>query len=129
MIDIDPQQELFTALKLDLEQKGFDDVDGVLPPEDAPYPIVRLRDSQQIDKRLKNALHGRVYQTIHLYHYADQRGALSKIMLTIRAVCESIKHTANFSWNVENINERVLYDTSTATTLLHGVVDVEFYFS
>jgi hypothetical protein len=129
VIDIDPQQEIFTALKINLEQKGYSDVDGVLPPEDAPYPFVRLRDSQQIDKRLKNALHGRVHQTIHLYHYADQRGALSEIMLTIRAVCESIKHTANFSWNVKNINERVLYDNSTATPLLHGIVEVEFYFS
>ena len=128
MIDIDPQQEIFTALKLSLEKKGSV-YDGVLPPEDTPYPFYFLGDCQQIDKELKNATHGAVHQTIHLWHYSDQRGSLSELILTLKAVCRNIKQTANFSWAVRNINQRILIDKSTATPLLHGIVDVEFYFS
>lgn len=129
MIDIDPQQELFTALKLKLEEKGYNEVDGVLPPEDAPYPFIRLGDSQQTDRELKNATHGRVYQTINAWHYRSQRGSLSEIMLTIKDVCRNLTHTTNFAWSVRNINERIITDTTTKTPLLHGIVNVEFYFS
>lgn len=129
MITIDPQQEIFTALKLNLEARGYSDVDGVLPPEGTPYPFVRLRDSQQSDIPLKNAKHGRVRQTIHLFHLVKKRGELSEIMQVIRGVCVHIKHTANYAWNVTDITERILYDNTTKTPLLHGVVEVEFYFS
>lgn len=128
MIDIDPQQELFTALKLNLEQIGSV-YDSVLPPENTPYPFYFLGECQQIDKELKNAIHGKVHQTIHLWHYSDQRGTLSNMMLTAKAVCRNIKQTANFSWAVRNINQRILNDKSTATPLLHGVIDVEFEFN
>ncbi len=103
--------------------------DGVLPPEDTPYPFSFLGECQLIDKELKNATHGTVHQTIDFWHFADQRGTLSNMMLAAKAVCRNIMQTANFSWTVRNINQRILIDKSTATPLLHGILDVEFYFS
>ena len=49
VINIDPQQELFTALKLGLEAKGHKTFDGVMPPESEPYPFDFLGDNQQND--------------------------------------------------------------------------------
>lgn len=127
MIDIDPQQELFTALKLNLEQEG--DLYDVLPPDDTPYPFYVLGENQQIDKELKGATHGTVHQKIDVWHYATQRGTLSEMMLAAKAVCRNIKHTANFSWTVRKINQRILSDNTTKTPLRHGILEVEFYFS
>jgi hypothetical protein len=128
VIDIVPQQELFTALKLNLEQKGSV-YDGVMPSEDTPYPFYFLGENQQIDKELKGATHGTVHQTIGVWHYATQRGTLSDMMLAAKAVCRNIKHTANFSWTVRKITQRIKPDNTTKTPLLHGIVEVEFYFS
>ena len=61
---MDPQQELFTALLLQLKEAFPGKVyDGFLPPEDTPYPFVYLADSQLIDTEMKNAVTGTVYQT------------------------------------------------------------------
>lgn len=46
---MDPQQELFTTLKLELEKLGYGVYDGFLPPEDTPYPFIYLADSHLID--------------------------------------------------------------------------------
>ena len=75
MAEIDPQQELFTALKLGLETLGYSVYDGALPPEDTPYPFVYLGDFRQSDSAAKGEIYGYVYPTIHVWHNnARQRG-------------------------------------------------------
>lgn len=130
MIIIDPQQELFITLKLGIEAKGYAVYDGFLPPEGTPYPFVYISDSRQSDRELKNATHGFVYQTIKVWHNnPKQRGTLSKMLLDIKTVCRNILHTQNFGWNVRNINQRILPDTTTKQPLLQGILEVDFYFS
>ena len=65
---MDPQQELFTELLMQLKNLGYDVYDTFLPPEDTPYPFLYLADSQQIDNRNKTTVFGNVYQTIHVWH-------------------------------------------------------------
>lgn len=126
----DPQQELFSKLKKDLEAKGFAVYDGFLPPEGTPYPFVYLGDSQQTDDANKSAVFGNVFQTIHVWHNNPrQRGTVSQILLEIKLSCRLIEHTDNFAWNVLNITQQILKDDTTATPLLHGVLDVEWKFS
>ena len=36
---IDPQQELFSRIKMDAEAMDYDVYDGFLPPLDTPYPL------------------------------------------------------------------------------------------
>ena len=57
----DPQQEIFTAIKLDLERKGYKVFDGMLPPDKTPYPFIYLGDMQQIDDENKSAVFGNVF--------------------------------------------------------------------
>lgn len=127
---MDAQQELFTALKLGLEAKGYAVYDGVLPPEDTPYPFVYLGDFQQTDREHKNDYTGVVYPQIHFWHNNPrQRGTVSQMMLDAKNLCRAITKTNNFAWMVRNVNGRIIPDNTTKTPLLHGIVDAEFVFS
>ena len=127
---MDPQQELFTELLLELRKLEYDVYDTFLPPEDTPYPFIYLADSQQTDDANKTAVFGNVYQMIHVWHNNPrQRGTVSKMLLDIKKVCYRLKHTENFAWMVQNINQRILPDNTTKTPLLHGLLEVEFKFS
>lgn len=126
---MDPQQELFTELLVQLRKKGYDVYYTFLPPKDTPYPFIFIADNQQVDAPNKTAVFGNVYQTIHVWHNnPKQRGMVSEMLLNIKQVCYSLKHTANFAWNVRNIEQRILSDTTTTQPLLHGILNVEFYF-
>lgn len=104
--------------------------DTFLPPKDTPYPFIFIADNQQVDAPNKTAVFGNVYQTIHVWHNnPKQRGTVSEMLLDIKQVCYSLKHTANFAWDVRNVDQRILPDNTTKTPLLHGLLEVEFKFS
>ena len=127
---MDPQQELFTELLMQLKNIGYDVYDTFLPPEDTPYPFLYLADSQQIDNRNKTTVFGNVYQTIHVWHNnPKQRGTVSKMLLDVKKVCYQLEHTASFAWMIRNVDQRILPDNTTKTPLLHGLLEVEFSFS
>ena len=127
---MDPQQELFTELLMQLKNLGYDVYDTFLRPEDTPYPFIYLADGQQTDTRTKSAVMGKVYQTIHVWHNnPKQRGTISEMMLDIKKVCYQLEHTANFAWMIQSVNQRILPDNTTKTPLLHGLLEVEFSFS
>lgn len=126
----DPQQELFSKLKIDVEALGYAVYDGMLPPEDTPYPFVYLGDNAQTDSETKNAVIGRVHQVIHIWHNSPrQRGTVSKMMLDVKNVSRNIGRTAHHSWDARNVYSRIIPDNTTKTPLLHGVVEVDFYFT
>lgn len=127
---MDPQQELFTELLVKLKEKGYDVYDGFLPPEDTPYPFVYLAGSQQTDDPNKSAVFGNVFQTIHVWHNnPKQRGTVSAILGEIKHVCRRLSHTENFAWDLRNVDQRILPDSTTKQPLLHGILEVEFKFS
>ena len=127
---MDAQQELFTALLSQLKESEYDVYDTFLPPKNTPYPFIFLADSQQIDDQNKTAVFGDVYQTIHVWHNnPKQRGTVSKILLEIKQLCYELRSTANFAWDIRNVDQRILPDTTTAIPLLHGILDVQFKFS
>ena len=127
---MDAQQELFTALKLALEAKGYAVFDGALPPEDTPYPLIYLGDFRQTEVNRKNAVTGYVSPTIHVWHNdCGKRGTVSRMLWDIKFSLRSINRTNNFGWLVRNVNGQILPDETTKTPLLHGVVEAECLFS
>lgn len=127
---MDPQQEYFSRLKIDLEAMGFSVYDGVLPPADAPYPLVYLGEFRQTDTANKSAVFGIVYPTIHVWHNdLRQRGTVSQMLLSIKTVCRMIDHTENFAWQVREMTQRILNDDTTNAPLLHGVLEAGVAFS
>lgn len=128
---MDPQQELYTAILLSLKKLYGNDVyDGFLPPDGTPYPFIYLGDFRQNDKETKGAILGTVYPTIHVWHSNPyQRGTVSTMMLNIKTELRKIEKTANFSWMIKNVEQRILPDNTTKTPLLHGVLELEIMFS
>lgn len=131
---MDPQQELFTKLLVELKTEfktlGYEVYDGELPPESTPYPFVYLGDFQQNDTDTKTQVIGSVFPMIHVWHNNPrQRGTVSRMLLAIKRVCRKIEHTDNFSWMVRNVSGKIIPDNTTKTTLLHGVITAEFKFS
>lgn len=127
---MDAEQELFIALKLGIEAKGYAVYDGVLPHDDTPYPFVYLGDFIQTDNNHKNAVTGTVYPMIHVWHNnTRQRGTVSKMLFEIKTILRKIDRTDNHSWLIRNVNGRILSDNTTKTPLLHGVVEADCLFS
>ena len=126
----DPQQELFTKIKLDLEALGYSVFDGALPPANTPYPFIYLGDFRQTDEANKNAIFGDVFPMIHIWHNnPNQRGMVSRMLLDIKTTLRKIERTPNFSWFVTGMNQRILPDNTTKTPLLHGVIEATLRFS
>ena len=126
---LDPQQELFIALKLEIEKLSYAVYDGALPPADTPYPFVYLGDFRKLDTVYKNAVSGTVYPVIHVWHNnIKQRGTVSKMLLNIKAVLYGLKRTNNYSWLIKNVNTQIISDDTTNTPLLHGVIGADCIF-
>lgn len=126
----DPQQELFSEIKTDLEALGHKVFDGALPPDSTPYPFVYLGDCRQSDEDTKTQVIGSVYLTIHVWHNnARQRGTVSQMLLMIKNTCRNLVHTESFAWSVRKVEQRIIPDNTTKTPLLHGILEVEFKFS
>lgn len=128
---MDPQQELFTAVLVELRKRYPDQVyDTFLPPEGTPYPFVYLADNQQVDVQNKTAIFGNVSQTIHVWHdNPRQRGTVSQMMLDVKRICYSLEHTEHFAWTIKNATQRILPDNTTGQPLMHGILEIEFSFS
>ena len=128
---MDPQQELFSYLLVELKKLYPDNVyDTFLPPDNTPYPCIYVGNSQLIDDANKSAVFGNVYQIIHVFHNnPKQRGTVSKMLLDIKKVSRELNHTTNFAWSLKNVSQDIMPDTSTSIPLLHGVLSLEFKFN
>lgn len=127
---MDAQQELFTKIKLELEALGYSVYDGMLPPDDTPYPFIYLGEFRQTDNATKTDLIGEVHGTVHAWHNnPKQRGTVSKMLLAVKMVCRSIEYTENHSFILTNAQSNIMPDNSIKTPLLHGIVDVDLKFS
>lgn len=129
---MDPQQELYTALRVQLEKLYPGRVyDGYLPPEGTPYPFVYLADSILTeDSGFKNAVIGRVSQTIHFYDKNPaNRGSFSSEILRAKQIIHRLRETRTFSWDLTGTQQRILADNTGKQPLLHGVLDVDFRFT
>lgn len=126
---MDPQQELFTAIYSKLMTRFGEQAYDALPMDsNAVYPFVCMGEGYQSDTINKTAVHGTVRQTIHVWAQSHQRGTASAMMLDVKRIVRQVEHTDNFVWVVEDLEQRVLTDTSTEQALIHGVIDVQTKF-
>lgn len=129
---MDSQQELFTALKVQLEKalksKGVNVYDTFLPSEGTPYPYVYIGNSQLVDDYgNKTMILGSITQVVDVWHNnLRKRGELSEIMMIVKNVARQINRTNNFAFQIKDINQRILPDTSTSEPLMHGVLELDF---
>lgn len=129
---MDPQQELFTQIRMMLVRLfGEDKVyDSFLPPDGTPYPFVYLADSWEDDDANKSAVFGMVTQTVHVWHNdPHKRGTVSSMMMQIKQEAQKLGNGAWYAWDYRNPSQRIISDSTTAQPLLHGVIELHFYFS
>lgn len=109
---------------------GYSVFDGVLPPEDTPYPFIYLGDFRQSDQMYKNAVTGVVFPTIHIWHNnTKQRGTVSQMISDVKKVIYSTDKTKAYSWLIQSVDTRIIPDNTTKTPLLHGVIEARVQFS
>lgn len=128
---MDSQQELFSALlvklKKEFESKGVNVYDTFLPSEGTPYPYVYIGNSQLVDDYgNKTMILGSITQVVDVWHNPRKRGELSEIMMIVKNVARQINRTNNFAFQIKDINQRILPDTSTSEPLMHGVLELDF---
>lgn len=125
---MDPQQEFFSALLVALRDKyGTNVYDGFLPPEGTDYPFIYMADSQQVDDAgNKMQVLGDVYQTIHVYSNTPRsRGSISAILRDIKQTAYAITRTPSYQWEMVGVNQQILPDNTTASPLLHGILELQ----
>ncbi len=127
MDSIDPQQEIFTKLKVEIG-KSYNVYDGALPPADTPYPFVYLGETTlQDDYGNKTMVLANVGVTIHIWSdNFEKRGTHSEMLRTVKEIARGITETTNYSWNVTSVYQRQLEDNTTKTPLLHGVLEINY---
>lgn len=129
---MDSQQELFSALlvklKKEFESKGVGVYDTFLPGEKTSYPYVYVGNSQLVDDYgNKTMILGSITQVVDVWHNNPRkRGELSEIMMIVKNVARQINRTNNFAFQIKDINQRILPDTSTSEPLMHGVLELDF---
>ena len=107
---MDSQQELFIALKVQLEKalksKNVNVYDTFLPSEGTSYPYVYIGNSQLVDDYgNKTMILGTITQVVDVWHNNPRkRGELSEIMMIVKDVARQISRTSSFafrSWILE----------------------------
>lgn len=134
MTAIDPQQEIFIALRAAVstvaEEMGCGLYDTVLPPEDTPYPFVYFGYTQQIDSRNKSQINGTVFQTVDVWHNdVKKRGDVSAIMLAVKQACFKVRRTKAYVVEVTLDDQEIRPDTSLQTALIRGIMNFRIYFT
>ena len=124
---MDPQQALFTYLRTELINLGYDVYDGALPPEGTPYPFIYLADSRVIsDLGYKDRILEDITQTVHVWHSSPRkRGDVSAMLAQIK-ILASQADTPVYSFRLTDVNQTILDDTTTRQPLLHGVIELSF---
>lgn len=127
---MDPQQEIFTAIRQAIDNLGYSVFDTALPPEGTEYPFVYIGYTQQVDERNKSRIFGSVYQQVDVWHDdAKRRGDVSAMMLAIKQACFALAHTPCYSIDV-TLNDQVIQpDNSTGKTLMRGALEFKIKFS
>lgn len=113
-----------------LEEKGYIVYWDDIPEEDAECPHIQIQTIDSSDTIYKGGLTGNVSLMVHVWHNRiDKKKEVFQIMENIKAIAHSIKFTESYSFLMRSPDERLLYDTTTSTPYLHGVVTLNFLFS
>lgn len=112
--------------KAAIDQIGSANVFDFLPPEGTRYPFFYIGEMQGIDRATKSAYIPTIYQTVH-YYGSDfkKRGQAYRDIIGLMEKIRATQKYDNFKINCRSIDFRMITDSSTATPLLHGVIDVE----
>lgn len=130
---MNPSQELFDQLMIECEDMGYTVYDHLpLESENAEYPFIAMGMTQLIPVSYKDALGGRIEQTLDVWGNAESRplvvDTINKLSL-LGAMAIKTKHY-RFVGRPAAQDQQVLTDMSVPDTVLyHGVITLVFNLS
>lgn len=122
------QQEIFTlcrqtAISVLGEGHVYDD----LPDARAQYPFFYIGENFDSSAPIKSVRAGRCVQRIHIFHNdMRKRGTTSGLMQNLLVKLYNARNTRNFQVSLFRHNAQMTTDKTTATVLLHGVLELEW---
>lgn len=124
---IDVQEELFDRLYFFAQNElGFDTYDS-LPRDGTKYPFVEIAETNLVSDDLKNAYSGTITQTVNVWGDQDMRFLVTQMM---NKLCVNRVSSEHYTFNLKNIQKRILPDSSVPNTwLFHGVLTLEFVYT
>lgn len=131
-----PQQLLFDDIFKRSMHLGYDTYD-YLPAASASYPFVFVGEQFNTDLRTKRFLYGSINQTVHVYavqrngqqSHGMGRAEFTTMLESIKTEMRSIRRLERFRVRVDSVTDQVMIDTSSPTTLYHGVIEAEYTFN
>lgn len=96
-------------------------------PGDVGYPFIFL--GEQFNNPLEaktDRLLGKSRLTVHFYGIADKRKLLTDMASKLLEGLKRLRRTDGYSIGYVASNSQFMLDNTTAQTLLHGIVEVEF---
>lgn len=125
MVNISPEQAVFTAVRQACVLTGYNTYDYL--PREVDYPFIFV--AEQFGNDIIDNKEDRtkaVQQTVHIYHNDyKKRGTTSNIMETIYQNVLSLERIGGRRFFMTK-NQQVIPDSTTSIPLQHGILEFEF---
>lgn len=127
---ISPEQEIFTAFrKIGAGIPGWATYD-YLPGKGTKYPFLFIGEEYGGMRSVKVGRMGTVTQTVHFYSDdPHRRGDVSKAMEDFVREALMLSRTRSYYVDTSDYDMQVVWDSSTGTPLIHGILEfnVNYY--
>ena len=122
-----PEQIVFTELFRISHSLGFDTYD-YQPDGTADYPFVHIGEQfAQTNRTNKTRVFPSTQITLHVWHNdRRQRGTVSGMLEQLEREAWQITEIKHLDVRLNGTNKQILIDNSTASDLLHGILEVDF---
>lgn len=121
----DPNQAIYDEVFKLATSLGFSTYTYL--PGDVGYPFIFL--GEQFNNPLEaktDRLLGKSRLTVHFYGIADKRKLLTDMASKLLEGLKRLRRADSYSIGYVVSNSQFMLDNTTAQTLLHGIVEVEF---
>lgn len=97
--------------------------------EDRESFFIYVGETFGVDENTKTQINGTVRQTIHVYSSKEERSLLGETMGKIVSLTRINRKTKSFDLAIRSLDSRIIPDPATIPYGLHGVIEIEYYFS
>lgn len=123
-----PDQIIYDAVFQVSQQLGYDTY-MYLPPHEVAYPFVFLGEVFLEDRHTKSGPFGDVQITAHVFHDYMKRSEVTSMMSQIKSNLYSLRKVGSIYVHFKRGNATIMIDDTTADTLLHGTLELDFTFN
>lgn len=125
-----PEQEIFSEMMgIGIRISGWNLYD-CLPGRGTRYPFIFIGEQYGGNKPVKAGRIGTVEQSVHFYSDdKKRRGDVSAAMGEFIAMAMELRRTYSYNVDCSDYRSQVIWDNTTGTPLIHGILEftVNYY--